>query len=279
MTQHGVETILMRRLASQLTMPIVLVDPRGDLVFFNEAAALVLGRRFEDTGPIRRGEWSALFRPANPDGSAMKREEGPLFIATEHREPSHSRARVLGLDGVVRDLEGIAFPLIGQGERMLGAVGMLWDPRDPPRPGVPRPGASLDLAKPGGDRPVELLLMRQLASYLKTAMLLIGPDGSVLFYNEAAEGLVGLRFEEADPMGAEEWSGLLQPTDEAGRPIGVEQRPMIIAWRHQRPAHRRFSIRGFDAVRHPIEGLAFPLVGSAGRQLGAVGIFWERALS
>jgi PAS domain-containing protein len=277
MAQHGIETILMRRLASQLTMPIVLVDPRGDLVFFNAAAAAVIGRRFEDTGAIARGEWSAMFRPANPDGSAIKREDLPLFVATERREPSHRRGWVLGLDGVARDLEGIAFPLVGQGERMLGAVGWVWNPSSPPAPGAPGSGRPLDLATPGGDRPVELLLMRQLASYLKTAILLIGPEGSLLFYNEPAERLLGRRFDEAEPMNAEEWSALLHPTDEAGRPIDLEERPMIVAWRRQQPAYRRFSIRGFDGVPHPIEGLAFPLVGGAGRQLGAVGIFWDRS--
>ena len=276
-TQRGIEMILMRRLASQLTMPIVLVDPLGDLVFFNPAAAAILGRRFEDTGAIVRGEWSTLFRPANPDGSLIKREKLPLFVATELREPSHGRGWVLGLDGVARDLEGIACPLIGQGERMLGAVGLFWNPADPPRPGVASATGPLDLAGPGGDRPVELLLMRQLASYLKTAIFLIGPDGSLLFYNEPAERLLGLRFEEADPMSAEQWMALLEPTDEAGAPIPIEERPMMIALRRQRPAHRRYSLRGFDGMPHRIEGLAFPLVGGAGRQLGAVGIFWERA--
>jgi len=275
MAQHGIEMILMRRLASQLTMPVVLVDPVGSLEFFNPAAARILGRPFEAVGPIARGEWSALFQPAHADGSAMKREDQPLFVATEHREPCHRTGWVRGLDGVARELDGIAFPLIGQGERMLGAVGMFWDPAAAPPPGSQGDGRPLDLATPGGDRPVELLLMRQLASYLKTVICLIGPEGSLLFYNEPAERLLGRPFEEIEPMGAEEWSELLQPTDAAGAAIGVEERPMIIAWRHQQPAHRRFWIRSFDGVPHDIEGLAFPLVGDAGRQLGAVGIFWE----
>lgn len=278
MTQHGIETILMRRLASQLTMPIVLVDPRGDLVFFNEAAASVLGRSFEDTGPIVRGEWRAVFRLANLDGSAMKREELPLFVATEHKEPCYRQFRLLGLDGVAREIRSIAFPLIGQGERMLGAVGVFWDPSAPPQAGVPGSRAPIDLASPGGDRPVELLLMRQLASYLTTAVFLIGPEGTLLFYNEPAEQLLGLRFEEAEPMSAADWSTRLDATDEEGRPIPVEERPMIIALRRQLPAHRRYSLRGFDGVSHHIEGLAVPLVG-AGRQLGAVGIFWEHAVA
>ena len=187
--------------------------------------------------------------------------------------PVIARGWVRGLDRVVRDLEGIAFPLDRPGERMLGAVGLFWVPGSPPPPGVP-PAGPLDLASPGGDRPVELLLMRQLASYLKTAIYLIGPDGCLLFYNEPAEQLLGRRFDEAEQMGAEEWSALLEPTDGAGERIELDDRPMIIAWRRQEPAHRRYFIRAFDGVRHEIEGLAFPLI-SAGRQLGAVGVFWE----
>jgi PAS domain-containing protein len=277
MAQYGIEMILMRRLASQLTMPILLVDPRGDLVYFNVAAGSIIGRRFEDTGTILRGEWSARFHPADADGSPMKREEQPLFVATERREPCHRRFWMRGLDGVERELECIAFPLIGQGERMLGAVGVFWDVLAPPPPGAPREGAPLDLASPGVDRPVELLLMRQLASYLTTMIFLLGPDGSPLFYNEPAERLLGRRFEELDEMGPAEWSALLQASDENGKPIAAEERPLLIALRRQQPAHRRFSIRGFDQVVHEIEGLAFPLVGQAGRQLGAVGIFWKQA--
>jgi PAS domain-containing protein len=97
----------------------------------------------------------------------------------------------------------------------------------------------------------------------------------MLFYNESAERLLGRRFEEAEPMTAEEWSEQLEPTDAAGKPIDPDERPMVIAWRRQQPAHRRFWIRGFNGAPHDIEGLAFPLVGEAGRQLGAVGIFWE----
>lgn len=277
MTQQGIETILMRRLAARLTMPIMLVDPRGDLVFFNAAAALVLGRRFEDTGSIVRSEWPLVFQPSNRDGSPIKREALPLLVATERREPSHLRGWLRGLDDVAREFESIAFPLIGQGGRMLGAVGVFWDPAAPPRPGVPRAGGPLDLASPGGDRPVELLLMRQLASYLTPVITLIGPDGSVLFFNEPAERVMGRRFEEADPMRVEELSALLAPMNAAGEPIDLEERPMLIALRRQLPAHRRYWIRALDHVMHEIEGLAFPLVNDEGRQLGAVGIFWEHA--
>jgi PAS domain-containing protein len=276
MAQHGIETILMRRLASRLTMPILLVDPQGDLVYFNEGAGLVLGERFEETGGLVRGEWSTRLQITAVDGGPIPREELPLYIATEHRRPCHRRFRIHGFDGVDREVESIAFPLIGQGQRMLGAVGVFWDRRSPPKPGVPPVGGSFNLASPGGDRPVELLLMRQLASYLSTIIFLVGADGTPLFYNEPAEQLIGRRFEEDDEMSAEQWTGMLPSTDEAGVPIPFEERPLIVALQRQEPSYQRFQLRGFDQVEHSIEGLGFPLVGLEGRQLGAVGIFWER---
>jgi hypothetical protein len=42
---------------------------------------------------------------------------------------------------------------------------------------------------------VELILMRQLASYLAMPILLFDPAGNLLFYNEPAEALVGRRFD------------------------------------------------------------------------------------
>ena len=46
MAQKDVEVILMRQLASYLAVPIFLVDPAGNLIFYNEPAERLLGRRF-----------------------------------------------------------------------------------------------------------------------------------------------------------------------------------------------------------------------------------------
>src|SRR5262249_6814511 len=133
-----IELVLMRQLASCLSMPILVVDPQGHLVFFNEAAEPILGRRFEESGEIRRGEWSSLFTPTNDDGSPVPREELPLFIATEHRRPAHRRSWIVGLDGVRRQIEGMAFPLLGYGERLLGAAGIFWEVTETANPSPPR---------------------------------------------------------------------------------------------------------------------------------------------
>ena len=44
-------------------------------------------------------------------------------------------------------------------------------------------------------KPIELILARQLATTLAMATFLVDPDGTLVFYNEPAERLLGLRFE------------------------------------------------------------------------------------
>jgi len=65
MGRPGIEIILMRQLASYLAVPILIVDHKLDLLFFNESAEPILGCRFDETGEIRRNEWTRLFRPAD----------------------------------------------------------------------------------------------------------------------------------------------------------------------------------------------------------------------
>jgi PAS domain-containing protein len=127
MSNPDLEMILMRQLASHLALPILIVDPNGDLLYFNEAAEPILGRRFDETGTIRRGEWTTMFKPVDDDGAPLTRENQPLFLATQERRPSHQTSWIEGLDGVRRHIEGIAFPLLGQGGRMIGAAGIFWE--------------------------------------------------------------------------------------------------------------------------------------------------------
>jgi PAS domain-containing protein len=123
-------------------------------------------------------------------------------------------------------------------------------------------------------REIEVILTRQLASYLALPIFIVDPDGTLLFYNEPAEAILGHRFEETGEMPASEWS-LLYTTDTGDDSVAPEELPLMIALREHRPAHGRLTIRGLDHVRRQIEATAFPLIGQAGRSLGAVAIFWE----
>ena len=122
---------------------------------------------------------------------------------------------------------------------------------------------------------IEVILTRHLASYLAMPIIIIDSVGTLLFYNEPAEVLLGRRFEETGELSVDEWANILVVTDEQGTPLAPETRPLLIALTEQRPTHCDIWLEGLDRVRRHIEITAFPLIGQAGRHLGAVGIFWE----
>ena len=83
---------------------------------------------------------------------------------------------------------------------------------------------------------------RLLASYLALPIFLVDPSGTLVFYNEPAEQILGRRFEETGEMSAAEWSTIFQPTDDAGRPLAPESLPLMVALAKRRlPALQTFG--------------------------------------
>jgi PAS domain-containing protein len=127
MAQQEVEVILARHLAEHLALPTFIVDPQGNLIFFNEPAEAVLGLRFGDTGLMPASEWSTLFEPVDQAGNPIAPEELPLMIAMTQSHAAHKGFWIKGLDKKLRQIELTAFPLIGQSGRISGAVSIFWE--------------------------------------------------------------------------------------------------------------------------------------------------------
>ena len=126
MPQTSLEMVLMRQLASCLAMPIVLVDPVGTLLFYNEPAEALLGRRYEETGDMPLATWTRLFRLTTEDGSPLALEARPLVMALQQHRAVHGAFWIQGRNGIAQKIEATAFPLEGQGRRQLGAVAIFW---------------------------------------------------------------------------------------------------------------------------------------------------------
>jgi PAS domain-containing protein len=122
--------------------------------------------------------------------------------------------------------------------------------------------------------PVELIMARGFMSNLASPAFLVDQAGTLIFYNDAAGELLGVRYEEAGAMGPEEWGGRFDPMGVDGQPLPVEELPLSVALEQARPAHRPMRIRSADGVARNIEVTAFPVVGRAGPR-GALAIFWE----
>jgi PAS domain-containing protein len=125
--QHEVEVILVKQLASYLATPIFVVDPEGNLAYYNEPAEQLLGRRYDETGEMPMAEWGTIFIPRDVDGAPIPPDELPLGRALAHRRPSHGEMWITGLDGAIRHISVTALPLIGQQGRDLGAIAIFWE--------------------------------------------------------------------------------------------------------------------------------------------------------
>jgi PAS domain-containing protein len=125
-------------------------------------------------------------------------------------------------------------------------------------------------------RPLELILARNLMSALSTPAFLVDEGGLLVFYNEAAGLLLGKRFEELGTVGPEEWGSLFGPFDNDGEPIPYDDLPLVVAVRNGRPAHATFAIRSTDGTSHMVEASAFPILTAHGSQ-GAIAVFWPAA--
>ena len=126
-TQKSLVIILAREFAANLATSLFIVDPTGRLVYYNEPAEQVLGRRFAETGEIPAEEWSTIFSPTHLDGSPMSLEELPLGVALRTRIPAHNVLRIVGLDGIDRTIAVTAFPLFARADEFVGAVAIFWE--------------------------------------------------------------------------------------------------------------------------------------------------------
>ena len=71
----------MRQLASALAVPVLLADAAGDLLFFNEPAELLLGRRFDEVDAVSLDERRAIFRFRDEQGAVLPEGQPPLEVA------------------------------------------------------------------------------------------------------------------------------------------------------------------------------------------------------
>lgn len=122
-------------------------------------------------------------------------------------------------------------------------------------------------------RPLELILARNLLCSISTPAFLVGEGGMLLFFNEAAGTMLGRRFEDTALLSAAEWTSEFGPFDDSGQPIPYDSIPATVALRANRPFHGRFTIRGAGGARLDISASAIPIVGPGGAS-GAIVIFW-----
>jgi PAS domain-containing protein len=124
---HPIQIILTRQLAGYLSVPLFLVDQKGNLLFYNEPAEVILGRRFDETGAMPAEVWSSAFAPEDSDGNPIPPEDLPLMITITKQRPAYRCFFIRGLDGTVRQVEVATIPITGLQAEFLGAAALFWE--------------------------------------------------------------------------------------------------------------------------------------------------------
>ena len=130
MASYEIEIILNRQLADCLSIPVFITDTIGNLLFYNEPAEEILGRRYEDTGEMPVEIWSTIFKPIDVDGKVMSPEDLPLVKTLKNCLPYHKTFRIESLKGKVEKISLTSYPIIGRTGKLLGAVAIFWEPKE-----------------------------------------------------------------------------------------------------------------------------------------------------
>lgn len=120
-----------------------------------------------------------------------------------------------------------------------------------------------------------LILARELASNIATPMFVVDPDGTLIFYNEPGEVILGQSFAHTGELSPDQWGTLWKPETLAGDAIPADALPLTVALQQRQPSYQVMRITGLDGSKRVIGASAFPLFSKVSEFAGAVAVFWE----
>jgi PAS domain-containing protein len=123
--QKPLELIQARNLLSSLSTPAFLVNRDGDVVFYNDAAAAVLGQRYEETGTLSADAWVRAFGPFDEHGEPLPVERQPLTAALRANRAGHAVHRIRSATGAEHEIEVSGVPIVGA-DGFQGAMVFFW---------------------------------------------------------------------------------------------------------------------------------------------------------
>ncbi|MGK2861007.1 MAG: PAS domain-containing protein [Chitinophagaceae bacterium] len=130
MAAYEIEIILNRQLADSFLMPVFIIDPSGNLIYYNEPAEQVLGKRFDETGEMPVEVWSTIFKPMDEAGNLLPPDELPLVMTLKNATPYHKSFRIRSLNGKLERIALTSLPIQNRASKFLGAVAIFWELKD-----------------------------------------------------------------------------------------------------------------------------------------------------
>ena len=123
-------------------------------------------------------------------------------------------------------------------------------------------------------RNLVLILARDLADKLASAIFVVDADGRIVYFNQHTEEIMGRTYADVGPADLEDFLESFSPTDMDGRPLKPAELPISIALNERRPIHRPVRIRREEEDEVEIGVTALPLFARSQEFVGAAAIFW-----
>ena len=120
-----------------------------------------------------------------------------------------------------------------------------------------------------------LIRAKHLAESVTTSMLLIDAEGNLVFYNEAAEALLGTPFTDVGQVPASEWQAQFKVRGRHDEPAPLQSMPGWQDLLGERPGIGHVKLTTLDGRDLFLAVCAFPLFTSQQQFDGALVIFWE----
>ena len=127
---YPIEIILNRQLADCLAIPVFITDTVGNLLFYNEPAEEILGKRYQDTGEMKVEDWSTIFLSKDENGKLLEPEDLPLVKTLLNQLPYFKTFWIESLKGKSEKISVSSYPIIGRAGIFVGAVAIFWRPSD-----------------------------------------------------------------------------------------------------------------------------------------------------
>jgi PAS domain-containing protein len=127
---YPIEIILNRQLADCLDIPVFITDTVGNLLFYNEPAEDILGKRYQDTGEMPVEVWGTIFKSKDEDGNLLQPEDLPLVKTLLNQLPYFKTFWIESLQGKAEKISVSSYPIIGRAGIFHGAVAIFWRPSE-----------------------------------------------------------------------------------------------------------------------------------------------------
>ena len=125
------------------------------------------------------------------------------------------------------------------------------------------------------NRPLPLILARELAANIATPYLVLDAEGTLIYFNERAERIIGATPAELGELPEQDWRSRFQVERPDGTPVASEQTPSARARRERQPAQDTLVYTWDDGRRMTLSVTAAPLLGRDDEPIGVFLLFWE----